>query len=57
VGTGGPTGAPVVIIGTPYVARAARGETPHLVLIGPSRSDPDRLEIVRMILSAPDEER
>ncbi len=55
VGTGGPTGAPVVIIGTPYVPRAARGETPHLVLIGPSRSDPDRLEIVRMILSAPDE--
>ncbi|MDX2131432.1 MAG: hypothetical protein SFY69_05215 [Planctomycetota bacterium] len=53
VGTAGPTGAPVVVIDTPYVPRTVWSAPPQLVLFGPSKDSPDQIEIVRMLLTAP----
>lgn len=54
IGSGGPTGAGTTVIGTQYVPRliAAGPEQPSLLLVGPVRQTPDRLELVRMILKA-----
>lgn len=54
IGSGGPTGAGTTVIGTQYVPRliAAGPDRPSLMLVGPVRQTPDRLELVRMVLKA-----
>lgn len=50
IGTGAPAGAPVAVLPSPYVARAAWSDPPSLLLVGPSRNAPDRLELLRLVL-------
>jgi len=53
IGVGGATGLPVTMISTPYVPRTIATGPPRLLLVGPVKGAPDRLEVVRMNLAPP----
>lgn len=51
VGTGSEAGAAVAVLSSPYVPRASWGAPGSLLLVGPVKNVPDKLEIVRLTLA------
>jgi hypothetical protein len=50
VGKGSPAGPAAVVLPGPFVARATWEAPPSLLLFGPVRGAPDRLDVVRLVL-------